>query len=485
MHQKFRKYFRKLLKFFNLYNDCENEHAAEHKVLENENINSVSNEAEQMTARTRTNQANGDNDVDDDDDASLAEQIMRVSDASGSYEDVVLRPKTEQHNNRRLARPLAVLSGLFKSHRESGANQEENASENLTKSLIPPVVDSKINQKKPKRISWNIFKSKKKHRDESPSFQHFQEPLNVERVSLPIGPSHIDNDAEWYDLNREEMSVFEAQVSDIVNEFNNGNQMIGDSESESIYHCDLGRYLTISTNILWSHNLSMSCQSNGNASNINLLGANINRDQIHSDIFIEDERTSEIEDVCTFDVRRNSIDSVDSDGYAIMQPILPFKKEQPILIDDIMTARYDSDVSSNLSSGFGSDHSDSDDGGSKSSPQNPCSSITFAASPATSDFSEAFPSPATSTSTGMATTPLTAKTMQKTSKKRRFRSRNLLAMLYAKHTPLLSNVTQTPPNKLSPECMKKVHKRTSFKVRLSKKDERSVREKSSQPSLQI
>lgn len=458
------------------------------------------NEAEQMTAHTRTNQANNvdDGDDDDDDDASPAEQIIRVSDASGSYEDVVLRPKVEQHNNRRLARPLAVLSGLFKSHRESGANQEENASENLPKSLLlmpsGGVVDKqKISQKKPKKINWNIFKSKKKHRDDTPTFQHFAEPLNIERVSVPIGAPHIDSDAEWYDLNRDEMSLFEAKVSDIVNEFNSGNQIIGDSESESMYHYDLGRHLTISTNILWSHNLSMSCNSTGNASNINLLGANINRDQIKSDIFIVDERRSGNGDVCELYGRRSSTDSVDSDGYAIMQPIFPSKKmfpiEQPILIDDIMTgARYNSDseiivnsdVASNLSSGFGSDSDECSHSGSSSSPQK---SITYVASPATSDFSEVFPSPATSAT--MATTPLTAKKMQKPTKKCRFGSRNLLGMLYAKHTPSPSNVTQTPPNKSSPECMKKVHKGTPFTVRRSKKVETNVRVKPLLPSFQV
>lgn len=434
-----------------------------------------------MTAHTKTSEANNgdDGDDDDDDDASPVEQIMRTSNASGSYEDVVLRPKVE-HSNRRLVRSLAVLSSLFKSHRVSGANQEENASENLQKSLllIPSgvVVDKqKTIQKKPKKINWNIFKTKKKHRDDTPpTFQHFAEPLNIERVSLPI-----DNDAEWYDLNLSCMSLYEAKVSNIVNEFNNGNQIICDSKLESMYHYDLGRHLTISTNILWSHNLSMSCQSN-----VNLLGANINRDQIHSDIFIEDEHHNGNGDVSAFYERRHSIDSVDSDGYAIMQPIFPTKKmfpiEQPISIDDIMTGtRYNSvnsDVSSNLSSGFGSDSDEcSNSSSSSSSPQK---SITYVASPATSDFSEVFPSPTTSAT--IPTTPLTTK-----KKKCRFGSKNLLGMLYAKHTPSLSNVTQTPPNKSSPECMKKVHKGTPFRVRRSKKEETNVRVKPLLPSFRI
>lgn len=443
------------------------------------------NEAEQMTARTKTSQANED-DGDGKDDTSPREQIMCAS--LGSYEDVVvLRPKSEQqqqqHNNRRLARPLAVLSGLFKSHRESGSNQEENTHENSTKSLtmMPSCViaDNKTVQKKPKKKTWNIFKSKKKSRDVSPSFKHFQEPLNVERVSLPIGP-YIDNDAEWYDLNREDMSLFEARVSDIVDEFNNGNQMFGDSESESMYRCDLGRYLTISTNILWSHNLSVSCQSNGNASNINLLGANINRDQIHSDIFIEDGDSLN-ENVYTFNKGLNSsvvsTDSVDSDGYAVMHPTSLSKKkypiEQTVLIDDIMTTKSttnhcynNSDDSSNLSSGFGSD-SDVDN----SSPQKSLAFASVAAaavSPATSDFTEAFPLPSTTTTT--TTTPLTAKSMEKISKKCRLQIRSkLLGMLYAKQTISLSNVTPTPQSKESPECIKKCTKGRHLKCVYKKK----------------
>lgn len=468
-----------------VFHSTTTEHVTEHKVLENENVNSsVCNEAEQMTARTRATQANDDVDDGGNGNASQTEQIMRVSDALG-YEDVVLRPKSEHHNNRRLARPLAVLSGLFKSHRESGANQEENASANSKSVSVKPscaVVDNKIDQKKSKKKPWNIFKSKKKHRDESPSFQHFQQPLNIEHVSLSIGPC-IDSDAEWYDLNREEMSLFEAQVSDIVNEFNNANQvqMIGDSEPESMYQCDLNRYFTISTNILWSHNLSVSCQSNSNASNINLLGANINRDQIHSDVFIED---GESDDVCAFNKGLNSsFVSTDSHGYTIMQPTKKNYQVGPtVLIDDITTKKpttdcdYHSDNSSNsnLSSGFGSDS----DGGNNT----PQKSIAFVASPATSatsDFSEAFASPATAT----ATTPLTEKSMQKPSKKCRLqiRSRKLLGMLYAKHTPSQSNVTATPPNKSSPECMKKVHKGTPFKVRLSNREEAGISKKSRQP----
>lgn len=127
----------------------------------------MSNEAEQMTAN------NSDGSITSHANASPTPplQIMRIYDASG-YEDVILRPKTESKqqkaNNRRLARPFAVLSGLFKSHRERNTNQDDTP-ENVQHERHSDEI------KLPKRRSWNIFKSKKKNRDESPlTFQRFQ-----------------------------------------------------------------------------------------------------------------------------------------------------------------------------------------------------------------------------------------------------------------------------------------------------------------------
>ncbi|XP_031620918.1 uncharacterized protein LOC116339276 [Contarinia nasturtii] len=472
MHQKFSKYFRKLLKFFNMYNNCEND--AVYKVSDSENFNSsVSNEAEQITANN-----SGDGITSHTNASPSSVQIMRISDASGHYEDVILRPKTEEkhqkQNNRRLARPFAVISGLFKSHRERNSTNQDENDENSQHEHHRHTVKPKS-----KRRSWNIFKSKKKNRDESPlTFQHFQEPLNVERVSLPIGP--IANDAEWYDLNKEEMSLFEARISMIVNEFNNNcNQTVGESESESIHHCDLSRYLTVSSNILWSHNLSLSIESsNGNASNVNLLGANINKDQIHSSVYIEDNYNdiskSLPQPVNALDTLNLTFVSTDSDGYAIMQPISSEKYVKPkLLIDMKSDSPADdsqcnvSDDSSNISSGFGSDFD-------ACSPQKLSVNAPATNSPATSDFLEACPSPAT---------PL--KNMHKKTLKRcrlQLKSRKLFGMLRVKqYRPSKSYVTPSsqndspilpsippPPQSISPECTKKIYKRTPFKVHLLK-----------------
>lgn len=390
---------------------------ADNKVLSETVNSSECNEAEQMTCH-RKSHAN-----------VSAEQMMRVSDASGSDEEVVLRPKSQQPN-RRLARPLAVISGLF--NRESGngssSNQEEiNGQYPKPLAFYDNTDDNSKQQKKSKRSSWNIFKNlnKKKIRDSSPSFQHFAEPLNIERVSLPIGPP-MDSDTEWYDLNKDEMSLFEARVSDVINEFNSGYQRVSDFESESIYRCDIGRHLTVSSNILWSHNLSLSCQSN-----INLLGANINKLQIHSDVFIEEGET--LPQTTAYASPLNaSFASTDSDGYAVMQPI-PHKYIKPImLIDD----HYSSDESSNASSGFGSDS----DGNSPIASTSARSTIPI--SRASSDSSPL-------AQLGACSPSVAAKPMQKASKKRRLqiKSRKLLEMLHVKPTPSQSNrnVTTTPP----------------------------------------
>lgn len=424
--------------------------------VSNKNVNSsVCNDVEQMTAVTSQATAS-------------SVQIMRISDASGSYEDVVLRPKPTDHNCR-LVRSLAAISGLFKSNRVSGANHEQNADNS------PKVSSSSSGAaKKMKKKTWNLFKLKKKARDASPSFHHFQEPLNVERLSLAMGGVDTYNDNEWYDLNRDEMSLFEARVSDILNDFNNYNQISGESGSEldAIHRSDNGRHLTVSSNILWSHNLSVSCQSNNdNASNVNLLGANINREQIHSDVYIEHDEALAQTGECSAPAELNvSFVSTDSDGYAVMQPIHAKKYVEPtILIDDDITKSlnlhrdYNSDDSCHLSSGFGSD----------SDCNSPQKFLAFVNSPATSDFSDAFPSGQSNECSP--TTPLLTKTMQKTTttKKRRLqiKSRKLFGMLYAKQTPSPVNVTPTPPNKSPTHSQEKkpAFKGTPpFKVRSSK-----------------
>lgn len=442
---------------------------------ENENINAaVCNEAQQMTSITVQ------------DGSSSEQEVMRVSDASGHYEKVLIRRRRRQihqqqspkgDNHHRLSRPLAVLSGLFKSNRENSVNHEENLPKfsscgmaNGDGDVDAGENDNKKSKKLKKRASWNIFKSKRKNqRTDIPSFQHFQEPLNIERMSLPFGrgcaASHTA-DLEWYDLNKEEMSLFEARMSDIVKDFNNFSQTSGGSECEldSIYRCHrLGRPSTISSNILWSHNLSMSCQSsNVNASNINLLGANINKDQLHSDVYIEDGELLAQNILCSESRRNSSFISTDSDGYAVMQPVILSKK-------CIEPRNYDSDGSNHLSSGFGSD----------SEPQK---SMPFINSPPTSDFSDAYPTDKFNECSPTLTSTIPEKNMQNIPSKRRLRikSRKLLGMLHMPSPPISPSASQTewyvmpiPRNKSPPPPpsipdTKRVYKGTPRKIRSSK-----------------
>lgn len=404
------------------------------------------NEAEQMTAKA--SQAN-----------ASSVQIMRISDASGSYEDVVLRPKHIDHNCR-LVRSLAAISGLFKSNRESDANREDNVENHLPTAKLSSVDTSKGTAKKAKKKTWNIFKSKKKVRDASPSFQHFQEPLNIERLSLAMGGG-IDtySDTEWYDLNKDEMSLLESRLSDILNDIHIYNQSESGSDSD---RSNIGQHRTVSPIILRSHNLSKTCQSNNNTFNVNPFETNIIEEPIDSThIYIEHDnalREPRAGEYSAMPAELNvSSVSTDSNGYAVVQPIHAKNLLEPtILIDDItktlrLQRYYNSDDSYNLSSGFGSDFD---------SPQK---FLAFANSPATSDFSEAFPSGQSNQCSP--TTPLLTKNMRKTSKKRRLqiKSRKLFGMLYVKHLTSPTNVTPTPQNKPPTEYQeKKVHENYDY-----------------------
>lgn len=377
------------------------------------------NEAEQMTAST--SQAGA---------SSL--QIVRVSNASGSYEDVVLRPKDPEPICR-LARSLAALSGLFKSNRETGANQEKPEAKNPISAKESIMCASKTDKKTVKRKNWKIFRSKQKHRDESPTFQHFQEPLNIERMS--VGPLAISSDAEWYDLNKDEMSLLEARLSTIVNQFNNYSpiRINSGSDSESIDGNKIRCSLAISSNILWSHNLSMSCQSGDNGSHINLLGANLNPLQMPNDVCIEDGG-----EILAIETLKASFVGADSNEYAVIQSIHSKKSHEPTtILNDGCTqssnlhSNHNLNDSSNASSGFGSDSD-------QNTPQKSIDDDGAANnSPATSDFSEGFPSDQSNGCSPI--TPLhTRNTMQKASKKCRLqiKSRKLFEKLYVKHNAI-------------------------------------------------
>lgn len=351
--------------------------------------------------------------------------VMRESNATSSGEDVHSHFEPAIRS-RRLAKSFAVLTGWFKSIRAGGMNPNRN-DENLTKTT---------HTKRTKRNPWNIFKlnAKKMPYDATPSYQHFEEPLNIERPSLAAGKIDMNGycDAEWYDLNKDEMSFFEARVSSIVSSFNSCNKISVSNRANS----------DESSHTLWSqNNLSTSCKSN-------------------------DENRKPETTQTSASTEHNHFASV----------------EQMVLINDIMTKPIDfdgdcnSDESCKLSSGFGSDDSDTN------SPREFVRKFqAFTKAIATSDFYEndsngclpiSAAIVATSTTSAAFTTADAAtsspivKNMQKMSKKHRtqINSRKLFGIPSEEHMPSLpANVT--PQNKSRTECQtQKVRNGTPFKV---------------------
>lgn len=226
-------------------------------------------------------------------------EVFRVSDASGTFQDVVLRPKSQR--GRRLPRPLAVFSSLFKFQRSK--NSEKSRPHSQYRERIEQII--------------SVFKKKPSAEPDAPSFQHFQQPLNEERCSDVMLGSLAN--MEWYDLNQAEMNAIEGRVTEILNHLN-GNAKVAEADIESMCNLDFLRRLTISSNILWSHNLSQSQLgvNNNNLSKVNLTGANLHEDQIRSEVFIEDKTTL-----------TTSMESLDSNGYTVMKP------KRSVVIDDI------------------------------------------------------------------------------------------------------------------------------------------------------
>lgn len=223
-------------------------------------------------------------------------EVMTIVDASRAHEDIILRPKNK-NRHRFTTRPLAVLSDLFKFNRDSG-------SEIKTNSEIHSAHESNYEKKR---------NSKAKKRSKSPIFLHFQEPLDIERIS----DAHCANeDLQWYDLNTEQMSIVEARNSRILDKLYSNNELNRDSETETAFDRNVTtKQLNISSNILWSHNLSLSCQSIANVSDVNLLGANTNKEQMYSEVYIEDNNMNE-----KGEEKYDSIKS-QSNAYTFMKPI--------------------------------------------------------------------------------------------------------------------------------------------------------------------
>lgn len=223
-------------------------------------------------------------------------EVFRVSDASGTFQDVVLRPKSQRA--RRLPRPLAVFSNLFKFQRSNSS--EKSRPHSQYRERIEQII--------------SVFKKKPSSELAAPSFQHFQQPLNEECCSDVMLGSLAN--MEWYDLNQAEMNAIEGRVTEILSHLN-GNTKMAEADIESMCNLDFLRRLTISSNILWSENLSSHPLKVNNLPEVNFIGTNLHEDQISSDVFIEDKPLT------------TSMESLDSNGYMVMKPV------RLIDIDDI------------------------------------------------------------------------------------------------------------------------------------------------------
>lgn len=245
-------------------------------------------------------------------------EIMRVEDDAGDYAEVELRPRTEKKD--RLARPLAVVSNLFKSRFSSDSSKETAAAD-------------KRKSKDTNRASWNIFRSKPKKADNIPSFLHFDEPANTERFSLSTGKS-LNRYSDWFDLNTNEMKFFEAHITGTT-ERRRSDYARRHSDGAALHKQAAAKnHLTISREIPWSHNLQSARNSMTDASQINLMGANVNRKQANSDVFVEGNHASNTGS----DEGLASTSSEQSDGadhYIAMKPILDNLAHQTKLVNQI------------------------------------------------------------------------------------------------------------------------------------------------------
>lgn len=231
------------------------------------------------------------------------EQSMRVSDASGTYCEVLLRHSAQKANRPRL-RPIAVLSDLF--GRSKSANSLGKTPPLPTRASHEEKQEKCPKDAKKKTSFWNKLGKSKRYAQKTA-----EEVAADERKRLAL-----DSDRDWFELNDEELSLDYMRPSDVFNRMADPSAGLCSTVEPKLS----GQYLNISSNILWSHNLSLSRLSNGDVSNVNLLGANVNREQIHSEVYIED---AERRPICARRRLKFALASVDSGGYAVMRPILP------------------------------------------------------------------------------------------------------------------------------------------------------------------
>lgn len=252
-------------------------------------------------------------------DDALTESV-RISDASDIYQEVELRhPEHQKHRSMR--RPIAILSDFFTTKRTKSFSSYTKY--NKTPELPPrnrlsadEVRVSNPKSLKKKRSIWSLVSKGKNSRDTNST----TEQRMTNKCAKSLSELNVTNGSyvkfetfdDIFDLNS--IPDIHDLLKPAKSNPNTSSMAMGTKRTN------------VSMDLLWSHNLSGSHSSQGDISDINLIGANVNREQIHSEIFIEQDSRqtafgiSAPKDFLRF--RKFNAAEVDENGYAVMRPII-------------------------------------------------------------------------------------------------------------------------------------------------------------------
>lgn len=174
-----------------------------------------------------------------------------------------------------------------------------------------------------RKASWNPLK--RGRRDERRRSIRLNKSTKSAKKPAPFvfekTPTDLLNDSK-------DFNIMDIRTSDLFNNLKSTDEPVRPLQKCNSAPLPTIETFNISSNILWSHNLSLSCISTANMSNVNLMGANVNGEQIANDVYIEDDdnqpHQQSIINSCTKGARRRlqfTIPSIDANGYAVMRPI--------------------------------------------------------------------------------------------------------------------------------------------------------------------
>lgn len=263
----------------------------------------------------------------------------RISDASEIYQEVELR-HPEHQKQRSMRRPIAILSDFFTTKRSksfSSVIKTNKTPELPPRNRLSSDDGCASKSKKPlkkKRSIWNLMSKGKKCDDTNST--------NEQRMKKKSSASSLTD----IDLSAGNYFQFES-FDDIfdLNSIPDINDLLKPTEMN--LKCSTTpetKQSNVSLNILWSHNLSRSPASHGNISDINLVGANVNKEQIHSEIFIEQDSRRTAFGISAppnfLRFRQFNVSEVDENGYAVMRPIINNENQNTQLKNNSMHTTY-------------------------------------------------------------------------------------------------------------------------------------------------